>query len=152
MAIGDDATAAGLPVLTGAEDLRDGWIEINRTRDHVAALMLPRRQIDTTNSRVPVIVQHGAGKVAGAASATVSESVFFPVAFASVPIVLISFAGTKAGAGGSWDLAGTGATSAMASAEGPSTAGFTARIRHLSANLSATNDYYYTWIAIGEPA
>lgn len=36
MAIGDDAAAAGIPVMTGNEDRRKGWEEINRTRDELA--------------------------------------------------------------------------------------------------------------------
>lgn len=37
MAVGDDAVAAGFAILNGAVDLvKNGWIEINRTRDYVA--------------------------------------------------------------------------------------------------------------------
>jgi hypothetical protein len=39
MAVGDEALAAGYPVLTDTGTtgkVRDGWIEINRTRDFVA--------------------------------------------------------------------------------------------------------------------
>lgn len=37
MAVGDDAAAAGFALVDGATDLvKDGYIEINRTRDYVA--------------------------------------------------------------------------------------------------------------------
>lgn len=36
MANGDDAAAAGMPTLDGAEDKRMGWDEINKTRDLIA--------------------------------------------------------------------------------------------------------------------
>lgn len=37
MAVGDDAVAAGYPILNGAVDLvKDGDLEINRTRDMIA--------------------------------------------------------------------------------------------------------------------
>lgn len=36
MAIGDAAAAAGMSVLDGTEDRRDGYVEINRTRDYIA--------------------------------------------------------------------------------------------------------------------
>lgn len=37
MAVGDAAAAEGMPVLAGTEDLRDSYIEHNRTRDLLAA-------------------------------------------------------------------------------------------------------------------
>lgn len=36
MAIGDKAKAAGMDVVRGTDDRRDGWIEVNRTRDYIA--------------------------------------------------------------------------------------------------------------------
>lgn len=36
MANGNDALAAGMDILTGDEDRRDGWDEINLTRDYIA--------------------------------------------------------------------------------------------------------------------
>lgn len=36
MAIGDDAAAAGMDLVSGTEDRRNGWIEINATRDEIA--------------------------------------------------------------------------------------------------------------------
>ena len=47
MAVGDDALAAGFSLVTqsgAGGEVRNGWIEINRTRDYVAqvrALILP---------------------------------------------------------------------------------------------------------------
>ena len=36
MAIGDDAKAAGMDLVLGSDDRKDGWIEDNRTRDYIA--------------------------------------------------------------------------------------------------------------------
>lgn len=36
MAHGDDALAAGMDILTGNEDRRNGWDEINKSRDYIA--------------------------------------------------------------------------------------------------------------------
>lgn len=36
MAIGDEALAAGYPILSSADLVHDGYVEINRTRDFVA--------------------------------------------------------------------------------------------------------------------
>lgn len=36
MAIGDDATAAGIPLVQGTADVRDGYKEDNITRDEIA--------------------------------------------------------------------------------------------------------------------
>jgi hypothetical protein len=44
MAVGDDAVAAGLPLVPATGLVEEGYIEINRTRDEVAqarALVLP---------------------------------------------------------------------------------------------------------------
>lgn len=52
MAAGDDAAAAGYELVAGTDDRRDGWLEINKTRDYLAQL------------KVWVIAQLG-GKVSG---------------------------------------------------------------------------------------
>jgi hypothetical protein len=36
MAVGDDATAAGFSLVAGTDDRRNGWTEINRSRDYTA--------------------------------------------------------------------------------------------------------------------
>jgi hypothetical protein len=36
MAVGDDAVNAGFPILDGSEEVEEGYIEINRTRDFIA--------------------------------------------------------------------------------------------------------------------
>lgn len=44
MAVGDDAAAAGYPLVQGSDPEQQGYIEINRTRDFVAdvlSLILP---------------------------------------------------------------------------------------------------------------
>jgi len=39
MAVGDDAAAAGYPILDGTEPVEQGYVEINRTRDEVAGVL-----------------------------------------------------------------------------------------------------------------
>jgi hypothetical protein len=109
-------------------------------------------QTDTTNSVRGVLQQSGIGKIAGAASPTLSEAVTFPVAFSGVPVVVSSMLGQRTA--GAFNPAGlTASQSLLANPQIPSTTGFTQYIYQATGgNLSAANDYYYAWIARGVPA
>jgi hypothetical protein len=109
-------------------------------------------QADTTPSIRGVITQRGIGKIAGAAAADVNEAVTFPVAFAGVPVVRADCIGFRAT--GAFNPAGLSAgQSLLGSSQAPSTTGFTAYVRQTTGgNLSAVQDYYYTWEATGVPA
>lgn len=60
MAIGDAALGAGMDILTGMEDRRNGWQEINKTRDYLAT---------KTNDVTPV-AKGGTGASTAAAART----------------------------------------------------------------------------------
>jgi hypothetical protein len=111
-----------------------------------------RYQADTSNSLRGILQQSGIGKISGAASATLSEAVTFPVAFSGVPVVVSSMLGQRTA--GSFNAVGlTAAQSLLANPQIPSTTGFTQYIYQTTGgNLSAANDYYYSWIARGVPA
>lgn len=116
------------------------------------ATYMERHQEDTTNSIRRVLYQSGIGKIAGAVSASLTENVTFPVAFTGVPVVVANFIGQRTA--GAFNAAGlSNAPSLTAMAQVPSTTGFEAHIRQTTAgNLTAANDYYYSWTAIGVPA
>ncbi len=57
---GDDAAAAGLAVMDGSEDYRDGWDAINETRDMIA----------TRTSTVTPVTKGGTGATTAAAART----------------------------------------------------------------------------------
>lgn len=109
-----------------------------------------RQQLDTTNSITGISTQFGHGKITGVSAAAVSETLNFPLAFAAPPAVMVNFIGQKVS--GSFSLTGLTADSgSFASAQQPSASSVTIFVRNLT-TLSAANDYYYSWIAIGVPA
>jgi hypothetical protein len=119
----------------------------------IASSIFSELQLDTTNSDGRFIVQHGIGRIAGAAAAQISEAVTFPVAFASTPMIQCSHIGGRAT--GAFNPVGLTEVAFQTIGRGiiPSTTGFTAHIHRTDgANLSASFDYYYSWIAIGVAA
>lgn len=118
----------------------------------ILLLTQERYQADTSNSVRSVIEQSGIGKISGAVSATLSEAVTFPTAFGGVPVVTASMLGQRTA--GAFNPAGlTASQSLLANPQIPSTTGFTQYIYQTTGgNLSASNDYYYAWIARGIPA
>jgi hypothetical protein len=110
-----------------------------------------RFQADGLNSVRNVIQQSGIGKITGAGTGDASEAVTFPTAFSSVPVVVASFTGARAT--GVYNPVGLSAlTVGTASAQVPSTTGFTAQIFRSTGTFTSGNDYYYSWIAVGVPA
>lgn len=113
---------------------------------------LMRRQLDTTNTYPRMKIQTGTGRITGVAAASISETVTFPVAFSGVPQIMGGYIGGRTPQGGSFndtalvDVAPT----TIGKVYSPSTTGLTVAIHRTdAANLSATYDYYYSWIAIG---
>ena len=107
-------------------------------------------QTDTTNSVANVITQAGKGKIIGNGTASIQETVTFPVAFTGVPVVVANFMGFRPS--GSYNDVGLNLASqnVPAAAQIPSTSGFTAGIGASGGPpLSAASDWYYSWIAIG---
>lgn len=112
-----------------------------------------RRQLDTTNDSGRFLVQQGIGKIAGPGSSpTATEAVTFPVAFAATPVVVVTGIGFRAT--GAYNPTSLSASqSVVGSAQGVSTTGFNANLYQATgSNLSAAQDWYYNWIAIGVAA
>lgn len=114
-----------------------------------------RRQSDTTNTTGRFLIQSGIGKAIGAGTPTVTESVTFPVAFSAgtVPVVVAGMIGYRPTGTFNANSLPSSAQSVSASAQLPSNTGFSAYFYQTTGgNLSAANDWYYSWVAIGVPA
>lgn len=110
-----------------------------------------RRQLDTTNDSGRFLIQHGVGKIVGNNTATITEVVTFPVAFAVVPTVIVTTAGGRTA--GSFNMTGlSSASSAIPSQSGVTTSQFEVALRAFTGTLANTTDWYYTWMAIGVAA
>lgn len=112
-----------------------------------------RRQNDTTNTdETAALIQTGWGRVTTGASAVVLESVTFPTAFTSIPIVTISHGGDRSAAQGAGNY-GQGGNNVHGQVFGaallPSLTGFTAKIGSTTGSYSSGDTIYYQWIAIG---
>jgi hypothetical protein len=117
----------------------------------VAASASVNRQKDTTNSFVAASPQFGVGKITGTASASIFETITFPVAFVGVPSVVVS-AGSGRTPQGAFNEVGVGGITGkeVASRYSITTTGFTLSISLTSGtNLNSSYDYYYDWIAYG---
>lgn len=104
-------------------------------------------QLDTTNSVVQTIPQAGMGKIVGNGTGQLGETVTFPQAFTSVPVIIPAVIGSRAT--GPFNPVGLALAGGTPAASLASTTGFTLNILAASGNYSAANDYYYSWIAIG---
>jgi len=110
-----------------------------------------RRQLDTTNDSGVFLIQHGVGKIVGNNTATITEVVTFPTAFAVVPIVIVTTAGGRTA--GSFNMTGlSSASSAIPSQSGVTTSQFDVALRAFTGTLASTTDWYYTWVAFGVAA
>ena len=156
MANGDLAASIGITILAGTDDKRLGYSEINRALDLIAQRIIYEtvtrtsyKQLDTTNSAVTAAtMQVGAGKILGNNTATISEAVSFPQAFAAVPFVVAVPSGAKA--------TGAFAPGGISSISGAdlevlsiSTTGFTVNMRSNTSTFSSAFDIYYHWFAFG---
>lgn len=112
---------------------------------------LTRIQTDTTNTQARTITQMGWGKITGNGTTTIVETVTFPVAFASIPVVTLAYIGyrTPVAAFNLTGLLGSVALTAGGLNPTPTTvnATFTG-----STPFGATTDFYYNWTATGVPA
>lgn len=115
----------------------------------VPAGPLTNIQLDATNSRSRTITQTGSGMILGTGATIITETITFPVPFASVPRLLVTANGSRAGG---FDAAGGSSLGAVfATTVGKSATGATVGISAGGAALSATG-WYYDWEAIGVPA
>lgn len=93
MAVGDDAAAAGYPLVpqtgTGAK-VRDGWVEIDRTRDFVAQvknLILSTWPISrggtgaitASNARINLGISSGTGAASDSVGGAVDGNIYFKI-------------------------------------------------------------------------
>jgi len=111
-------------------------------------------QLDTTNSVAKMVTQHGMGKITGVATSSIDETVTFPVAFASVPVIQGGFIGARTPQG-AFDPVGLIGFSGdiVGKVSVPTTTGLVAAIHRTGgANLIASWDFYYSWSATGVPA
>ena len=140
-------------------ELRDGIIAV-QLDDHSVWLrltgswrpvqVLSRRQVDTTNTEVLTIIQYGVGKIQGGGAASLSEAITFPVAFASPPAVAPTYRGSRAtGAMNDSGLSGSGVVWCAATTV-TATGGNVYLTQPTGGTFSNINDYYYSWIAVGE--
>lgn len=130
------------------------------TRGTINSVMDYRRQDNVTNSVLSnQRIQSGWGYIVGSGTVKAEEAVIFPVAFDSVPILIVSVVqAAKATANG----APTGPgdtnldnTNLMAASFTDLTAsGFTVQVFRVNSaqTLNASYNYIYTWIAIGSDA
>lgn len=139
-----------MDVVPETADRREGYDEINKTRDYIAEQGLSWLAEDVITSEVQAVTQHGIGKITGAAATSVSETFSFPVPFASVPVMHVSYIGARTTS--TFNPAGLSdfAPDAVGKGFGPSTSGATALVHRTNgANLSAGWDFYYSWSATG---
>ena len=109
-----------------------------------------KRQDDITNSTQPnTKIFYGRGKISQNTGTDAAETVTFPEAFTSTPVVVLNFIGYTIYGSGWADVPTAGWGGATGSAEGTTTSGFTAQLRR-NDGANFNGDYYYSWIAIGQ--
>jgi H-type lectin domain len=111
--------------------------------------LFSKRQDDTTNSTQPnTKIFYGRGKVTQTTTTNVAETVTFPEAFTSTPVVVCQFMGYNTT--GAWiDNPASDWGGMTFSAQNATTTSFTARGRR-NDGADLHGDYYYSWIAIGQ--
>lgn len=109
----------------------------------------------TASTMSDIMLQHGWGYIEGDTSVEVTETVTFPTAFNSAPIVYISHPGRTGSAPSAitdfTDVAGSGSLVRCATTS-ITASNFVARVKSSNANLGSGNFYGYTWLAIGSKA
>lgn len=145
----NDGTALGVGSIPTA-----AYADVSVTSEKLAeAFFKGRKQDDTTNSDISGYkVMHGWGYIQGNGTTKIQETVTFPTAFSSAPVVLITHLGFNGSAptaisdfqssSGSGSLIGAYTEDIVA-------ASFQAGLTSSSANLSSSNYWGYSWIALG---
>lgn len=113
-----------------------------------------KRQDNTTSSTEGnVLIQYGYGVMPTGVTSLKSESVTFPVAYDSAPIVLVSASGDDTGGATSYTSAGAEECIMFAYSHSVTASGFTIRVRSEGAvNWSSGATVFYSWAAIGPKA
>lgn len=107
-------------------------------------------QTDTTNSVKRMVTQYGIGRIPSVATLSITKTVTFPVAFASVPVMNAHYIGVRAT--GAWNPAGLADLAPPVTSKplSPSSTGFQMLIlRTDGANMPPGWDAYFTWSATG---
>jgi len=110
-------------------------------------------KMGTVESVITSTPQRGIQKITGAAAPKVSITVTFPVAYASIPVVLATAVGGRTS--GAFNPSGLATVSGteVVSVYAVTTTGFTVDVsRTNNNNLSASFDYYFSWSADGVKA
>jgi hypothetical protein len=111
-----------------------------------------RRQLNTTNDApTGLTVQFGWGFIQGDSTADINESITFPVAFSSPPVVICSALGKRTSAPTDIDdLDATTASTYGAQMNSITTSGADVYLRVESGSTFNNTHYFgYSWIAIG---
>lgn len=108
------------------------------------------QQIDTVNSTIKSITQVGSGRIAGTGAAFVAKAVTFPVPFARTPRILVTSQGSSAS--GAFNDGGLSIGALYGVASTKSASGFTAGVMAPGGSVPSGTQWYFDWIAIGEPA
>lgn len=153
MANGDEALAAGLDVVGSGDDKRQGYDEINKTRDYIAGVLRRWFGVGAVTTQERVVTQHVFGSIPATAVPSISETASFPLPFASVPITHVDYIGGRNEAAGA-PVVVTGlvdvAPTTMGKGVAPTLTGVTVVInRSDGANLSNGWNYYYAITATG---
>lgn len=113
-----------------------------------------KRQDNTTSSTEGnALIQYGYGVMPTGVTSLKSESVTFPVAYDSAPIVLVSASGDDTGGATSYTSAGAEENIMFAYSHSVTASGFTIRVRSEGAvNWSSGTTVFYSWAAIGPKA
>ena len=109
-------------------------------------------QDNTTNSvRDSVLIQHGYGVIAGTtAVSNVSETVTFPTAYDSAPIVLVTFGGDDTGSGTTLGSGGDEIEGGLyAKAYTVTASNFIVKLTKAGSNFGANGTFFYHWLSIG---
>lgn len=106
-------------------------------------------QANTSNSiRDSVLIQHGYGVNVPGAAASFSETVTFPTAYDSIPIVLVTGGGDDTAASSTLGQGGAERQAFYMSALTVTTTNFAAR-GLATANWTAGDTAFYHWLSIG---
>lgn len=123
------------------------------TTDETNGAIITKRQNDTTNTTdTNARIESGWGVLTfGSAASNISEAVTFNTAFATAPVVVITYAGDAA----SGTTRGTGGNTIKGPISqkvyGESTTGFTAHFHTPDGTTwSVGNTIFYNWIAVGK--
>lgn len=107
------------------------------------------QKIDNTNGTIYARTETGFGKITGDGTVAVSEALTFPGPFSAIPAITVNYMGYRAT--GAFNMVGlTAASTLVCAGIIPTATGCSVYLENPTGGLlSAINDYYYSWVAIG---